>query len=74
MDKPTDQRPSATFVRRKAVDHGNTQRKNAVAPRMTIRDVSAISRVAMATLKTALDNILPTAKGPKTTKPLRLLC
>jgi hypothetical protein len=65
---------SATSVRKRIANRGNTQRKNRLNLKISIRDdlTRAITTVVTATLKTDLDNIsLPTKV--KTTKVFKLL-
>jgi hypothetical protein len=65
---------SATSVRKRITDCGNTQRKNRLDPKISIRDdlTKAITTVVTATLKTDLDNISLPIKV-KTTKVFKLL-
>jgi hypothetical protein len=65
---------SATSVRKRIADRGNTRRKNRLDLKISIRDnlTRVITTVVTATLKTDLDNIsLPTKV--KTTKVFKLL-
>jgi hypothetical protein len=65
---------SATSVRKRIVDCGNTQRKNRLNLKISIRDdlTRVITTVITATLKTDLDNISSPTKV-KTTKVFKLL-
>jgi len=68
MDVLANRRLSATSAKGKTVGRGNTQTKNAVAPKTTTKNASTKSKAAKATLKTALNSILLTMKESKTTK------
>jgi hypothetical protein len=65
---------SATSIRKRIADRGNTRRKNGLDLEMSIRDdlTRAMTTVATATLKTDLDNISSPTKV-KTTKVFKLL-
>jgi hypothetical protein len=65
---------SATSVKKRIADRGNTRRKNRLDLKISIRDdlTRAITTVITATLKTDLDNISSPAKV-KTTKVFKLL-
>jgi hypothetical protein len=74
IDVITSLRASATSVRKRIANRGNTQRKNRLDPKISIRDnlTRVITTVVTVTLKTDLDNIsLPTKV--KTTKVFKLL-